>query len=456
MLAAGFRPRLRPELRPVGVGVLLVLLAGAGAAIEPFYLELERQGVAERAIGAAALAARHLQVACFGMLAEPAARGRCLTHLALARAEAGDRKGFQAAFAKLLEVERQLQGYSRAILDRDLREALARRAELWVPRETLADVPAFREVTRRQEVRAIASLPAAERRAEIERRRAAEPSYAGWSVLAGELALEDGKPTEALAAVGPVLSRDPADAGARCVRGSVLAGRGSCAEAEPDLALCLPPFSPPTADAILRCALAAGDAQRATEVLESLPAELRRRDPFKRHERALRQLPRSSAAHVASEPATVEPATVHARAGGGGPPAAPPERGVLSAADAAALAKAREALASTTRAALETGFESARSVADRNPASLSAQHVAAELAYRLARWSDAVELFHRGGEVAASRPELLFYLAVSLYETGDRDAAAAALQLALPGMSRTPFVESYVKKILGDGAARKP
>jgi tetratricopeptide (TPR) repeat protein len=98
---------------------------------------------------------------------------------------------------------------------------------------------------------------------------------------------------------------------------------------------------------------------------------------------------------------------------------------------------------------LRQAFELARSVADAHPDSKEAQHLAGEGAYRISRWNDATAYFHRGGDPGEDEPERLFYLAVSLYESGDRPSAAAALRRALPNLKRSPYVESYIHKILG-------
>ena len=47
--------------------------------------------------------------------------------------------------------------------------------------------------------------------------------------------------------------------------------------------------------------------------------------------------------------------------------------------------------------------------------------------------------FRRGGMPGDDHPELLFYLAVSLYESGDPTAAAAALKRSLPNLQRPPM-----------------
>jgi tetratricopeptide (TPR) repeat protein len=98
---------------------------------------------------------------------------------------------------------------------------------------------------------------------------------------------------------------------------------------------------------------------------------------------------------------------------------------------------------------LKRAFQLAREVADAHPDLSDAQHLAAEAAYRLSRWQDAANYFRRGGEPAADEPELLFYMAVAFYESGDKATAAKTLERCLPNLQRTPYVDAYAKKILG-------
>jgi tetratricopeptide (TPR) repeat protein len=98
---------------------------------------------------------------------------------------------------------------------------------------------------------------------------------------------------------------------------------------------------------------------------------------------------------------------------------------------------------------LKHAFQLAREVADAHSDVSDAQHLAGEAAYRLSRWQDAAHYFRRGGEPAADEPELLFYMAVAFYESGDKAAAAKALERCLPNLQRTPYVDGYAKKILG-------
>jgi len=131
-------------------------------------------------------------------------------------------------------------------------------------------------------------------------------------------------------------------------------------------------------------------------------------------------------------------------------PANPPAPKPLTDGERKQLDQARQLLGeSRPSKELRQAFELARAVADAHPDSKEAQHLAAEGAYRISRWSDAALYFRRGGDPGEGEPERLFYMAVSLYESGDATAASTALKRALPNLKRTPYVESYMRKILG-------
>ena len=140
---------------------------------------------------------------------------------------------------------------------------------------------------------------------------------------------------------------------------------------------------------------------------------------------------------------------------------APKAPAKLTADQAAQVARARELLkASRHRSDLEEPLALARAVADARPDMAELQSLTAVIAYRASDWKDAVTYFRRAGTSIDDDPEMLFYLAVSLYETGDVPGAADALRKSLPRIEKTPFVLSYRDKILGPqappGGAGKP
>lgn len=122
----------------------------------------------------------------------------------------------------------------------------------------------------------------------------------------------------------------------------------------------------------------------------------------------------------------------------------------LTAEERDGMSRVRKVLAGDSKAKeLRQAFDVARGVADAHPESVEAQHLAAEAAYRVSRWADAARYFQRGGEPPADQPELLFYMAVALFESGDQAKAAEILKRSLPNLQRTPYVDAYARKILG-------
>ena len=114
------------------------------------------------------------------------------------------------------------------------------------------------------------------------------------------------------------------------------------------------------------------------------------------------------------------------------------------------MAQARKLLAEKTRVKdLRQAYDLAREVADAHPESVEAQHLAAEAAYRISSWADAARYFRRGGEPGEDQPELQFYMAVALFESGDAQGAASILRRSLPNLQRSPYVDAYARKILG-------
>jgi len=127
-----------------------------------------------------------------------------------------------------------------------------------------------------------------------------------------------------------------------------------------------------------------------------------------------------------------------------------PVGGALAPADETALARAQSMLSrARTPAEIEEAYDIADGLATRYPNHQRVQHTAAEIAYRASRWSDAVSHFRRGGDPGEAQPLLLFYYAVSLWESGARSEAAAVMRRCDGKVRPTPFVQAYRDKILG-------
>jgi hypothetical protein len=135
------------------------------------------------------------------------------------------------------------------------------------------------------------------------------------------------------------------------------------------------------------------------------------------------------------------------------PPAPSPASspGPVTAAERTKMETARQLLGQSSKVReLRQAFQLAGEVADVHPDSREAQQLAGEAAYRVSRWKEAADYLRRNGGPDDDQPELLFYLAVALYEAGDPQAAAGALRRSLPNLQRTPYVDGYSRKILGE------
>lgn len=307
--------------------VLLPLLlafsaTAAAAAVDPFYLQLLREGQHAFDRKDYAAAARDLRLACFGMLEEPRPLADCLARLALAQDRLDDAEAFRATFQRLVEIEDRFKAYSQGDVTPELRSLLEQRVAVRIPAATLQATPAFSALARKP-----APAPQ-EKRPPRQGRRPTAPAKEGSA------------PPAAVSATGP----------------------------------------------------------------ETVPAR-----------------PEAPAATA------------------------------LTDAERKALIRTRLILSEQRPAKdeLEEAFKTSRQVADAHPDLREAHHLAGEAAYRLRRWSDALESFRRGGDPGEEQPERLFYLAVTLYESGDAAGAAAAMRRALPNLQRTAYVDTYSQKILG-------
>ena len=142
------------------------------------------------------------------------------------------------------------------------------------------------------------------------------------------------------------------------------------------------------------------------------------------------------------------------------PQPAPPPASELSSEERGRLERAREILARARQAReLDEAWDLARPIAIAHPTRQDLQQLVGEIAYRSSRWEEAARYLERGlqpvlrsleapGGGRPERPELLFYLAVALFESGRPEEARVPLELALPGLERTPFVRSYMENIL--------
>lgn len=455
-MRSSFKRSVRRRIVPC----CLLLLAGASpaGAADPFYRHLVEDGVRAFDRGDYPAAAKTLKLGCFGLLEEPDSLARCLVYLAVAQGEIADVPAFARSFERILELERRFQAFSSLSVRASLRADFERHLVSWIPYETLAREPMFRHVARRKKESDVRALAPEERRAELERRIAVEPGHVAWRLLMADLDHLEGDFEAALAASEGVLREDPRQPLARCLRGLANAGLGMCEAALPDLDVCaLPELRTRRIAADVQCLIARRSWLEADERLGELSPDELQTAPFRQLARELRRARRSS------EPAPETIAEADAASDfeeplapdGEQAPApsrdAPPSPRAVPSADpaddvSAELEKAREVLRRGSRYELEEVFDETRRLAERRP-DPELQLLVAEIAYRLSRWSEAVSFFRSGGVTSTSRPEVQFYFAVSLYESGDQAAAQAMLQRCLPRLEPTDFVRAYAARI---------
>lgn len=471
-----FRPRRRSTARGLGAMAAMAPMAAiavvaaitlfgtgfaarpAAAAIDPFYLSLYSDGVQAYDRGDFANAAHWLQLACFGLLDEPKALGGCLARLAVAQAQSGDGDGFRESFRRLSEVETGFSGYTQADLPVTVRSAFEAQAAARVPEELLLASPAFARLRSQKDAAKVEALPPKARREELQKRIAADPKNPTWRILLGRLEVTEGKPALALAAAQAALGIAPDEPRALCLRGLAQSRLGACSEALKDLSGCVETtqFATP-AVARLGCLIERKSWAEARTFVSGLPQTLL---DDRELSRLLRQLPQDdvAAAPVAAPPTsptsplaadppaakpTPAPSTVPAV------PAAKPAGPEPTARERENFDKVRGFLGpeAPTRD-LKRARDLAKPIADAHPDWRDAQLLMAESAYRNSRWAEAASYFRRAGDPGDDRPELLFYFAVSLFESGDRRGAATILKRSLPNLQPSPFIDEYTRKIL--------
>ncbi|HEX4956204.1 MAG TPA: hypothetical protein VF017_22675 [Thermoanaerobaculia bacterium] len=424
-----------------------------GASIDPFYTDQLEEGIRALAESDARSAVRSLRVACFGLLDQPEVLGRGLAYLGVAQGRVEDKDGFVETWRRLVTVEQRFQGFSRATLATAVRSELEAFLVRFIPEEQLASVPAFSGLAGRRRVARLERLPARERRSELEALISAQPKEPAYRLGLAALELEDGKPAEALRHAAAALELDPASNEALCLRGLASAGQGhaSCAAAVADLERCAEKGREPAlAAALLSCRIVLSQRAEAESFLASLPLDLR---TDKEVARLAKQLERQAPAR--SSPAPAEPGVPLAAEPPKPQPApAGPVKVVaapaLTPAEVETLSRVRENLKTIRQAGdLALPLSQVAAVAQAHPEHTETQLLAAEIAYRASRWNEAAQFFRQAGIGSTQKPDLLFYMAVSFYESGDREAAAAALERCLPRLQRTPFVEEYRRKIQG-------
>jgi len=429
--------------------LLAVALAGPGLAapadaIDPFYENLLTEGQLAFARGDDAGASKRFRIACFGLLEEPARLADCRTRLALSEARLGHREEFESAFRQILELERRFGAYAEATIPADLRSTFEQQVALWIPEELIRGVPVFESVVRKRVLDRLAQLPPNQMKMELEQLATAEPTEPRWPLELARLAVAERSWLPAQEWAGRTLALAAGHDEALCLRGRAAAMAARCAEALPDLSHCsAPPEDPRLVEDQLGCHLALQDLDGAEGFIASLPPALQGSRTVRRAGKALAKARQAAERAAVFQPVaakdTTAPSEEPANGEAGAEAAEPGEIGQLR----------TSLLAADDYGTLSELSRRAAELAEASPDWVEAQRLAGEAAYRTSQWERGVHFLRRARLDDEAPPALLFYLAVSLFESGQPGEAAVVLEQAMPRLESSPLVRSYRERILG-------
>ena len=435
--------------------VLCVTLSSLATAADPFYISRLREGIAAAERGVHGQAVEVFRIACFGLLEEEEF-AECLIRLGLSQAALGDVDGFGATFRRLLEAEELLGVYSDASLDSELVSAYSRRVEELVPesiRRSTLDFGAPVESTPTevpQQTTAPLSLKERRRSMEREERRARRDPQ--WPRKLALLEQESARPKAALAAAQRTLVLVPRDSVASCVAGWSEARLGRCTAALALLGDC----ETPSSEIRVLAAECAIEKQRWSEAslwLLPLTVAERQSPQIMALEQLISESKQAASGHVEAGRIQNEGADLEAGPTSRMDDVVQPSSGSFGDSHSPSfdLEETREKLRQATDVEdLNRLYNQTVALLDSPSGDPSIEFLAAEIAYRASRWNDAVRHFSAAGDPGDERPRLLFYLAISLYESGDIAGAKVALERCIDRLSLSPFVQRYRAAILGD------
>jgi hypothetical protein len=238
-----------------------------------------------------------LEIACFGLLDDPKLLAQGLVYLLLAQADAGLNSDARATFDRLVEVERDFQGYSEAELPDPSRARLEEYALRVVPSPVLADLAAFRHIKERRDLQTLLAAPPEVRRAELETRLEDDPGNKQWLRLLADLETSEGRPAAALDPLTSLLDQDPGNTELLCERFRSAALADRCDITLADLPNCaLEATQAMVAERVLGCIIVHDDWGEAAAFLDTLAPEVRSSSSLRKLDRRVQRELRTLAA----------------------------------------------------------------------------------------------------------------------------------------------------------------
>ena len=254
------------------VAITSLLAPRASAAVLPFYEQLYEDGKRALELRQQETAARHLELACFGMLDDANRLAECLAYLAVAQARTADAEGFRNTFDRIREVELRFKAFSRLALTEALRSELEEQFAQSAPYETLRDLPTYAGSIQRDLEAEILSLPLEERRPKLLKLLDAQPDNLSWRILMAEVDLGTEDFAAAVREANHVLSNDTELLKAFCIRGQARAALNQCEGALVDLYTCDESHRLEVLNRLkIRCHLSLGQLDSAEALVPFLP-----------------------------------------------------------------------------------------------------------------------------------------------------------------------------------------
>lgn len=413
-----------------------------------------------------------LRIAAFGLLDRPSLLSEALVRLSLAQNALGLTSELTRTLDRFIDVEQRFQPYSKVQLEPSIRSAFEALLLKSVPAATLTAIPSLSRLIETEDQK-LGRMPRADRLKVLEAAARREPRESRWPLL---LAREYGSTEDSRQVIlwaGRALEIDDKNPEARALLIHAYLLQSECAEALAILGKLSAGELERRPELYADQAVCYADQKQWKEArasLDKVPEPLRSRADVKQAtENVTKAITPQSA--VPKEPGKVAPSSQSAGISSQQSPRTLPAKGSGSSSPSSQNPTASSAPASREAAGAGPSLQSPR-VLEETRAMI-----------RENRHGDAVKLLRRSltlepesrplhlalleaavlvrdydtaaSEVATVSPlgsgeELyMFHAAVAMYETGKKDDARRLMQKARPHMVRSPFVDSYVRAILG-------
>ncbi|MGH9459357.1 MAG: hypothetical protein ACRD2J_17105 [Thermoanaerobaculia bacterium] len=434
---------LRMNLPRVCAVVLVFLLAVPSiAAAQDFY---EGQLVAGKVAYAAenyVEAADAFRIAAFGFLDRPGLLLEALAHLALSRTAMGQTDAAGETIERWIEIETRFPSWRRHEMDEEVRTAFETLLKQRIPEERLLAIESLEGLVPTEEEK-LAALPPRERRRRLEQLVREEANKALWPAMLAELALADRERRDALRWSTAALELDSGMTRARIVRARVLLEMRSCEEALATIAQlggAMPRSDQTVADHFL-CLVETREYDRAAEMVRSLPDEVQARRDIRA---AVARIDEARVARAEAErPARREPEPrLETRAT---EPAETPTQALARLTSALREGQRLIATGRYPEAAIHYG-----EALESDPGNRQLRLALLEAATLARDFATAEAQLPLVSPLRDTEAKYLFYAAVARYEAGDLSEAQDLMARARPRLASSPYVDDYVRKILGE------